>query len=92
VERLAEEIRDAIDAGTVWKPDYDTLMTSTERRRSWCEKVVRDARNHVLDPGGQADGEPRTDDTGRRLHSVGTDEAAPDAGDDPGETPLADAS
>jgi hypothetical protein len=96
VGRLAEEIRDAIDAGTVWKPDYDTLMTSTERRRSWCEKVVRDARNLVLDPGGQADGgdggEPRTDEDGRRLRSVGADETAPDAGDDPGESPLADAS
>jgi hypothetical protein len=80
----------------VWKPDYDTLMTSTERRRSWCEKVVRDARNHVLDPGSQAHGgdgsEPRTDDAGRRLRSVNVDEDAPDAGDDPGETPLADAS
>jgi hypothetical protein len=96
VGRLADEIRDAIDAGTVWKPDYDTLMTSTGRRRSWCEKVVRDARNHVLDPGGQADGddgsEPRTDDTGRRLRSVDADEGTPDTGDDPGEGPLADAS
>ena len=93
VERLAEEIRDAIDAGTVWKPDYDTLMTSTERRRSWCEKVVRDARNLVLDPEGHADGgEPGTDEDGRRLRSVGADEAAPDAGDGPGGTPLADAS
>lgn len=83
VDRLADEIRDAIAAGSRWKPDYDALMTSTGRRRSWCEKVVRDARSAVLDPGGQdggnEDSEPTTEDADRRLRPVnaGGDDGTP---------------
>lgn len=92
VGRLADEIRDAVDAGTVWKPDYDALQASTQRRRSWCEKVVRDARNRVLDPGGPADGDqgtaPPADGTGR-LHSVDPGEDAPDDADEQDNAPLA---
>jgi hypothetical protein len=52
VEMLAGQIRDAVEAGVVWRPDYEDLMRATDRRRSWCEKVVRDARNLVLTPPG----------------------------------------
>ncbi len=44
VAELAEQIRDAIEAGERWRPDYDALMERTGFRRSWCEKAVRDAR------------------------------------------------
>jgi Protein of unknown function (DUF2637) len=49
VARLADEIRDAIAAGERWQPDYPALMQATGRRRSWCEKAVRDARTAVFD-------------------------------------------
>jgi hypothetical protein len=49
IARLADEIRDAIDAGERWQPDYPALMQATGRRRSWCEKAVRDARTAVFD-------------------------------------------
>lgn len=88
-EMLAGQIRDAIEAGEVWRPDYEELMKLTDRRRSWCEKVVRDARNLVLTPAaepgpaagddarsGQAGPAPRTD-TG--IPDTGT---APDSGPD----------
>jgi hypothetical protein len=48
VTRLADEIRDAIEAGERWQPDYPALMQATGRRRSWCEKAVRDARTAVF--------------------------------------------
>jgi hypothetical protein len=48
IARLADEIRDAIDAGERWQPDYPALMQATGRRRSWCEKAVRDARTAVF--------------------------------------------
>ena len=44
VAELADQIRDAIEAGDRWQPDYPTLIARTGFRRSWCEKVVRDAR------------------------------------------------
>jgi transposase len=44
VAELADQIRDAIEAGERWRPDYDALMARTGFRRSWCEKAVRDAR------------------------------------------------
>jgi len=44
VAELAEQIREAIEAGDRWRPDYDALMERTGFRRSWCEKAVRDAR------------------------------------------------
>lgn len=97
VELLAAQIRDAVDSGTVWKPDYQELMTTTDRGRSWCEKVVRDARNRVLTPtpdsdGGEADSEPRTDGGGPRLHRIRTEEDTPEPGSRTDEVPLADAS
>ena len=49
IARLADEIRDAIAAGERWQPDYPALMQATGRRRSWCEKAVRDARTAVFD-------------------------------------------
>jgi hypothetical protein len=58
IARLADEIRDAIDAGERWQPDYPALMQATGRRRSWCEKTVRDARTAVFDTPG----DDRTDD------------------------------
>ncbi len=50
VAALAEQIRDAIETGERWRPDYDALMKTTGYRRSWCKKAVRDARMAVLDP------------------------------------------
>ena len=44
VAELADQIRDAIEAGERWQPDYPALIGRTGFRRSWCEKVVRDAR------------------------------------------------
>jgi hypothetical protein len=62
VAALADEIRDAIEAGERWRPDYDALMDVTQRRRSWCEKAVRDARMAVLDsPDDRTDREDRTE-------------------------------
>lgn len=65
VAALADEIRDAIEAGERWRPDYEALMDATGRRRSWCEKAVRDARMTVLDTAPADDrtgGEARTGD------------------------------
>jgi hypothetical protein len=58
IARLADDIRDAIDAGERWQPDYPALMQATGRRRSWCEKAVRDARTTVFDPPDNPDGSP----------------------------------
>ena len=58
IARLADEIRDAIDAGERWQPDYPALMQATGRRRSWCEKAVRDARTAVFDTPDSPDGSP----------------------------------
>ena len=58
IARLADEIRDAIEAGERWQPDYPALMQATGRRRSWCEKAVRDARTAVFDTPGSPDGSP----------------------------------
>ena len=58
IARLADEIRDAIAAGERWQPDYPALMQATGRRRSWCEKAVRDARTAVFDTPDSADGSP----------------------------------
>ncbi len=75
VALIAEEIRDAIEAGERWHPDYPALMASTGRRRSWCEKAVRDARMTVLDSP-----DDRTDDAA----SPRTENAAPGARTEPG--------
>jgi hypothetical protein len=45
---LADEIRDAISGGAQWLPDYEALMRRTGRRRSWCEKAVREARTQAF--------------------------------------------
>jgi hypothetical protein len=50
VAELTAEIRDAIDAGERWTPDYAQLMERTGFRRSWCEKAVRDARTAAVFP------------------------------------------
>jgi hypothetical protein len=44
VAELAEQMRDAIESGDRWQPDYPALMARTGYRRSWCEKAVREAR------------------------------------------------
>ena len=75
VASIAEEIRDAIEAGERWHPDYPALMERTGRRRSWCEKAVRDARMTVLDSP-----EDRTGDAA----SPRTDGAAPGVRTEPG--------
>jgi hypothetical protein len=59
VASLAGEIRDAIEAGERWQPDYPALMQQTGFRRSWCEKAVRDARTAAAFP---ASAETRVDD------------------------------
>jgi hypothetical protein len=48
VAELADEIRDAVDAGEQWRPDYPALIARTGYRRRWCEEVVRDAKLAVL--------------------------------------------
>ena len=58
ITRLADEIRDAIDAGDRWQPDYPALMQAPGRCRSWCEKAVRDARTAVFDTPDIPDGRP----------------------------------
>jgi hypothetical protein len=99
VALLAEEIRDAIEAGERWQPDYPALMVSTGRRRSWCEKAVREARMTVLDsPAGRAGdaASPRTDDGAPRARTEpagaaggpGTDDPDGVAGDRTGELAL----
>ena len=55
VAALTAEIRDAIEAGDRWQPDYPALMRRTGFRRSWCEKAVRDARTAAAFPGARTD-------------------------------------
>ncbi len=55
VAALTAEIRDAIEAGERWQPDYPALMRRTGFRRSWCEKAVRDARTAAAFPGARTD-------------------------------------
>jgi hypothetical protein len=96
VEQLAGQIRDAVEAGQVWRPDYQYFMAATGRRRSWCEKVIRDARNLILTPppgtGDDSDSQSRTDGEGPRLRRIRTGGDAPDPGNGKEEPPLADAS
>ncbi|GAA1749332.1 DUF2637 domain-containing protein [Nonomuraea bangladeshensis] len=61
VERdaLVAELAWAIRAtGDDWSPDYDDLMARSGYGRSWCEKVVRDARKAARSSEPPA---PRTD-------------------------------
>jgi hypothetical protein len=55
VAELADQIRDAVRAGDVWRPNYSDLMAATGRKRSWCEKVVHDARVAVLEVPAHTD-------------------------------------
>ncbi|WP_021592045.1 hypothetical protein [Actinomadura welshii] len=57
VADLAAEIHAAIYSGDRWTPDYLALQERTGYRRSWCEKVVRDARDAALRTH-HADGHP----------------------------------
>jgi len=75
VADLAEQIRDAIEAGDRWRPDYDALMERTGFRRSWCEKAVRDARTAAFRTAVRAPARIASPDesarTGRpALHAV----------------------
>ncbi len=82
VAELEEQIRDAIEAGERWQPDYPALIARTGFRRSWCEKAVRDARTAAAFPGTRTEaGEPdpartgqlRTEDrTGALAHANGS--------------------
>ncbi|MFB4312909.1 hypothetical protein [Actinomadura sp. 21ATH] len=47
VEILAEEIRTERAAGRTWRPAYGALEERTGYKRSWCEKVVADARKRA---------------------------------------------
>jgi hypothetical protein len=66
VADLADQIRDAVHAGGRWRPDYAQLMAATGRKRSWCEKVVRSARNAVLEVPARTDHDDLTDVMRRR--------------------------
>lgn len=57
---LADQIRDAVRTGDRWRPDYAELMAATGRKRSWCEKVVRSARNAVLEVPAHTDDDRHT--------------------------------
>jgi hypothetical protein len=75
VAELAAEILAAAAAGETWRPDYPDLMARTGRRRSWCEKAVRDARRAALGAGS----EPRTGQP--PAHEARTEHARTDAGE-----------
>jgi hypothetical protein len=60
VAELADQIRDAVRAGDIWRPNYSELMAATGRKRSWCEKVVHDARSAVLEVPASTDEDDRT--------------------------------
>ncbi|GGP97388.1 hypothetical protein [Streptosporangium pseudovulgare] len=57
VADLRNQILAAAGRGEKWTPDYSDLEFRTGRRRSWCEKAVRDARNGVIGADGDR---PRT--------------------------------
>jgi hypothetical protein len=66
VAELADQIRDAVRVGDRWRPDYAQMMAATSRKRSWCEKVVRSARNAVLEVPARTDHDELTDVMRRR--------------------------
>ena len=77
VAELAEQIRDAIEAGDRWRPDYDALMARTGFRRSWCEKAVRDARTAAFRTAVRAPARTASPDGAARTGSApGPDEPA----------------
>ena len=70
VAELAEQIRDAIEAGDRWRPDYDALMERTGFRRSWCEKAVRDARTAAFRTAVRAPARTASPDSAARTGST----------------------
>ena len=74
VAELAEQIRDAIEAGDRWRPDYDALMERTGFRRSWCEKAVRDARTAAFRTAVRAPARTASPDGAARTGTPGPDE------------------
>ena len=92
VAELAAGIRAAAGDGDKWRPDYDDLMERTGRQRRWCEYLVRDARNAVFGPDGQAPAagaagsapEPaRAESRAGRDADPGRPASQPATGDDP---------
>jgi hypothetical protein len=78
VAELADQIRDAIEGGDRWQPDYPALIGRTGFRRSWCEKVVRDARTAAfrtaVTPPARTGTDPDPDSSARAarpaLHAI----------------------
>jgi hypothetical protein len=83
VAGLAGQIRAATEAGQRWRPDYATLMARTGRRRSWCEKAVRDARTAASRPAVPAPATRTGHPDGTATMSGRTGQPAPAPG--PGE-------
>jgi hypothetical protein len=73
VSELAGQIRDVVRAGRLWRPDYTGLMATTGRKRSWCEKVVHDARSAVLEALLHTDDDDRTDGDAGDIHTDALD-------------------
>ncbi|WP_157255062.1 hypothetical protein [Nonomuraea typhae] len=48
IAELRDEILAAAERGEKWTPDYLALEARTGFRRSWCEKVVREARSNTI--------------------------------------------
>ncbi|MGW4469647.1 hypothetical protein ACWENQ_08240 [Nonomuraea sp. NPDC004354] len=55
VKDLTAEILAAAERNEKWGPDYEALMGRTGRKRSWCEKAVRDARKAVFGTGARTE-------------------------------------
>jgi hypothetical protein len=68
IAELADQIRDAVRAGEVWRPNYSALMAATGFKRSWCEKVVHDARSAVLEAPASIDDDDRLGVTARTVY------------------------
>ncbi|GII91155.1 hypothetical protein [Sinosporangium siamense] len=83
VAELRTEILRAADRGERWAPNYTALEARTGRRRSWCEKAVRDARTaliHTEDNTAPVPHEARMDATdGAAPVDAGTDSTTPPA-------------
>jgi hypothetical protein len=92
VADLAAQLREAVAAGSKWVPDYKALMAETGFGRSWCEKVVRDARRAATFPD---ESQTRTDDDAQ-ARTDGADEPRTEAtepahaGGEPGRTDTPD--
>jgi hypothetical protein len=71
VAEQTAEILAALRSGEDWKPDYDDLMERTGFKRSWCEKVVAEAKRRAAESALRHDGpderteQARTDGTGQ---------------------------